>query len=316
MLFESARSFIYKNARPLDLARWRYLFEGGGREDVLTALAAYQNGDGGFGHALEPDCWNPESSPIQTWAATEILGEIGLTDGEHPIIRGILAYLASGKDFDGHVWANAVPSNNLHPHAGWWEYSPGQPPSYNPTAALIGFILRFAPADGGLYAMARRLAEEAWAAFRRDFPTDSMHTAACFVELYEVQKARPDGPAEELEDLGRLLREQIRHVITYDTSVWGTDYVCRPSLFIRSRSSEFYAGNEEICRYECDFIADSQNPDGAWDLTWAWEGYPEQWHISKNWWKSDWIIKNLRFLRAMGADAPAETPGTGIRKEV
>ena len=50
MNYNKARSFVYKNARPLDLARWKYLFEGGSKEDVLTALAAYQNEDGGFGH--------------------------------------------------------------------------------------------------------------------------------------------------------------------------------------------------------------------------------------------------------------------------
>lgn len=65
MSFETARNFIYKNARPLDIARWKYLFENGCREDVLLALAAYQNEDGGFGHALEPDCWNLNSSPFR-----------------------------------------------------------------------------------------------------------------------------------------------------------------------------------------------------------------------------------------------------------
>ena len=73
MVFRRAEQFIYRNARPLDLARWQYLFENGNRENVLRALSMYQNDDGGFGHALEADCWNPESSPMQTWAATEIL---------------------------------------------------------------------------------------------------------------------------------------------------------------------------------------------------------------------------------------------------
>lgn len=53
--FEKARKFIYKNARPLDLARWQYHFENGSREAVLQALQVYQNEDGGYGHGLEPD---------------------------------------------------------------------------------------------------------------------------------------------------------------------------------------------------------------------------------------------------------------------
>ena len=92
-----ARSFIYRNARPLDIARWQYHFEGGSKDAVLTALSSYQNEDGGFGHALEPDAWNPNSSPIQTWVAMEILREIGFTDKTHPIIQEFRSILPAGR---------------------------------------------------------------------------------------------------------------------------------------------------------------------------------------------------------------------------
>lgn len=85
-----AYKFIIHNARPLELARWRYHFENGPMEDVIKALQSYQNPDGGFGHALEPDAWNPDSSPIQTWAALEILKELNFKDPNHPIIKSIL----------------------------------------------------------------------------------------------------------------------------------------------------------------------------------------------------------------------------------
>lgn len=58
-VFQKAKEFIYRNARPLDLARWQFHFEGGGKEAVINALECYQNDDGGFGHGLEPDSWNP-----------------------------------------------------------------------------------------------------------------------------------------------------------------------------------------------------------------------------------------------------------------
>ena len=60
--------------------------ENGNKENVLKILASYQNEDGGFGHGLEPDCWNPNSSPVQTWVATEIIKEVGLEDANHPIM--------------------------------------------------------------------------------------------------------------------------------------------------------------------------------------------------------------------------------------
>ena len=59
MDIEKARDFVNRNARPLDFARWKFLFENGSMEQVLSALETYQNEDGGFGNGLEPDCWNP-----------------------------------------------------------------------------------------------------------------------------------------------------------------------------------------------------------------------------------------------------------------
>ncbi|MGM9662323.1 MAG: hypothetical protein ACI3WR_04455 [Oscillospiraceae bacterium] len=298
MDIERARSFMYRNARPLDLARWQYLLEGGSREAVLRCLAAYQNEDGGFGHGLEPDCWNPHSSPVQTWAATELIREAGLQDAEHPLIRGILRYLASAADFDGHVWANTILSNDEYPHAPWWSHAPAQERSYNPTASLAGFILQYAEQDSGLYATAVRLAEEAYAFFKANCPLESMHTAACFVSLFESLRRRGVG-GDGMDEFEGLLRKQVRHLLTPDAAAWETEYVCKPSLFIRGRDSVFYTENEAVCALECAFIDRTQGPDGTWGVTWDWDAYAEQWHVSKNWWKSDLIIKNVSFYRAM-----------------
>ena len=49
--FEKARLFVYRNARPLDLARFQFHFENGSKEAVMNALLCYQNEDGGCGHA-------------------------------------------------------------------------------------------------------------------------------------------------------------------------------------------------------------------------------------------------------------------------
>ncbi len=294
---KKARDFIYRNARPLDIARWKYLFEDGCKEDVLTALKTYQNEDGGFGHALEPDFWNPDSSPVQTWVATEIVREIDLEDKTHPVIQGILRYLASGKDFDGHTWANTIASNNDYPHAEWWNYDPALEPSYNPTACLIGFILKFADPESELFTLACTLAKEAYEYFKQNFPMDSMHTVSCFVELYEYMQEGGVHTLIDLAEFKELLRKRIQHVITYDTAKWNVEYVCKPSLFIHSRTSDFFEENQEICAYEREFILDSQEPEGVWTITWSWGDYPEQWSISKNWWKSDGIIKNLRYVK-------------------
>ena len=42
-MYEKCRTYIYRTARPLCLALWKYHFENGSKEDVLHALAFYQN---------------------------------------------------------------------------------------------------------------------------------------------------------------------------------------------------------------------------------------------------------------------------------
>lgn len=295
---EQAQSFIYRNARPLDLARWQYHFEGGSRDTVLAALAYYQNEDGGFGHALEADCWNPQSAPIQTWTATELLREVGHAGPAHPLVQGILRYLGSGQDFDGHIWASTLPGNNDGPHAPWWHWESGRCAfdDYNPTACLAGFLVRFAPQDSGPYQLGCRVAREA--AAHTGWEQD-MHSVQCYVGLLAYLREAGRLDLAEEAGLARRVHEAVRAVITQDTAQWATGYICRPSQFFCTRDSEFYPENRAIANYECDFIRQTQQPDGAWSVNWSWGSYPEQWAVSKNWWKANGVIRNLLYLRGM-----------------
>lgn len=302
MHFEKAKKYIYKNARPLDIARWKFLFEDGCKEDVLSALEIYQNRDGGFGNALEPDCWNPASAPLQTWVATEIFRELHIEDGKHPIVQGILRYLNSDKDFDGKVWANSIPTNNDYPHAPWWRYTSGQEQSYNPTACLAGFIVKYADRDSSIYTLGCKLAKESYKYFKDNYPLDSMHTVSCFTRLYEYLTEANVNELIDMTEFRDILSQQIKEIITYDKSKWAIEYVCKPSLFISSKEDEFYKENKEIADYECKFIIKTQREDGTWAITWSWSEYQEEWAIAKNWWKCDLIIKNLKYINQVDAN--------------
>lgn len=158
--YEKARAFMYRNARPLELALWQFHFEGGSADSVLHALSFYQNEDGGFGHALEADNWNPHSSPLTTQTATEILYAVDAPQS-HPLVQNTLRYLDSGADFDAahRQWLNCVPSSNDFPRAIWWTYKEGSDAfQYNPTAALAAFILRYAEKGSSVYEKGRAIA--------------------------------------------------------------------------------------------------------------------------------------------------------------
>lgn len=299
---ESIRRWMYRNARPLDLARWQYYFEGGSAETVLQALTAYQNEDGGFGHALEADCWNPESAPMQTWTAACILREVGAPKG-HPVAQGILRFLDSGAHFVDGLWQGAIPSNNDFPHAPWWTFTErsGEDWGYNPTASLAGFILQYDEPGSALYQKGEALAKHAAADFIAGrTKSDDMHEVTVFWELLACCKAagRTDLFDEKAYE-GRL-KSAVRALIGNDPSDWTQGYVCTPSCFIRSPQSPFYPGSEGLPEQECDLLIQNRNAHGVWNLTWTWGAYEREFAISENWWKANLAIQNLLFLRAFG----------------
>jgi len=289
------------NARPVDFARWRFHFESGSAEEVISCLSAYQNADGGFGHALEADCWNPHSTPIQTWTATEILRELNFTNHDHPMIKGILRYLGSGKDFNGRLWYNAVKSNNDYPHAPWWHSDSDSicHHDYNPTACLAGFIIRFGDKASALYQLGVRIAKEAFTQFIEGGRLNDMHTLLCFIRLMQYCREANAPDVIDIAAMEQKAREDVKGAITQDRAEWEASYVCRPSQFFHTKSSVFYEDNKAIADYECDFIIKSQLSDGSWLIPWGWNDYQEQWAISKHWWKANGIITNLLYLKGL-----------------
>ncbi len=302
-IFEKARKWICYNARQLDQARFRYLFENGSREAVLSALIEYQNEDGGFGHAVEADSFNPLSSPIQTWAATEILHEISYEE-DHLIVQGILRYLDSGKHFNGKCWLNTVPSNNDYPRASWWTYDiqSYDTITYNPTAALAGFSLKFASKDSDLYKKCYGIVKDAIIYLKETDKCDEMHILSCYVRM--TQYCRKAGLADELSmnEFEKILQERVNKVLTWDRDKWREWYVCKPSNFFMDKQNFLYHSFKELADFECDFIKNAQSDDGTWPINWRWDENLAQWHIAENWWKAHLIIMNLRFLKGLNME--------------
>lgn len=297
--FEKARQFIYRNAYPLELAKWQYHFENGSKEAVLHALSFYQNEDGGFGNGLEADFLNPNSSPMATWAATEVLGEIGFSDKDHPIIAGILRYLDSGENFDTehNQWLNTIPSNNDYPHAIWWEYNGNDDFKYNPTAALAAFVLKYADENSEIYKKCCKIAMRAVDWFINSVPFYEQHITSCFINLFNVLTAKNlivvDMPLFE-----QKLKEQVKYNICHEKEKWATEYITKPSNFSITPESMFYKDNAEIAGYECEFIKTSQLPDGGYSVPWQWYTECKEYEISAHRWQSILTIKYMLYLRS------------------
>jgi hypothetical protein len=297
---------MYRNARPLDIARWQYHFENGNKEAVLSVLSAYQNEDGGFGNAIEPDLWNPNSSPYSTHIAINILEEIKFRDRNHDFIKKILKYLEATSDFDGEYWTTIISSNKNYPHAPWWvdsTYDWG----YTPTALFAGFILFYANKDENIYKKAEKIAEvainkylfgtmqngEAYNSVRREGEIQ------CFNKMLKFLENTKIGHKYNIAETKIVLNKQAEIFIEKDDAKWN-QYCWKPSHFIKSPDSIFYSGNEKAIDTELNYILNKRNNEGIWDITWAWGAYEKEFSVSENWWKANIIIENLHLLKNFG----------------
>lgn len=297
--FENAKNFVYRNARPLDFARWRFHFENAGAEEVLAVLAFYQNADGGFGNAIEPDLWNPRSTPAGTLAAAEILREIGFTDRSHPIVQRMLDYLASGKDFEKDGWFLTVPANNAYPHAVWWECTGGKSVSAgNPTAGLAAFALTAAKRGSKLYRKARGIAVKSILTFLAERPRE-MHALRCYLWLLEVCEKIPEFKVIDLELFRKRLYEAVEDTVCKDKEKWTAEYVCRPSHYFDASGRIFEILDTELCKEEAEVIETSQLRDGSLPVTWQWWTSYKQERIAENWWKSAQLVTALLYVKAI-----------------
>jgi len=129
----AAIQFAYANARLLDRRRLEHLLGEVPPEAVVEVLRTYQNADGGFGHALEPDMRAPGSEPSATLLALETLAEVGVTD--HPLIDAAAQWIASVASPEGTLPQMSA-SGAGYPHAPF--INPGGPTFL--TFALAGAL--------------------------------------------------------------------------------------------------------------------------------------------------------------------------------
>ena len=284
--------WIHRNARGLELAKWRFYFEGGDAESVIDELQYYQNTDGGFGHALEADCWNPASSPSQMFYAIHILHELAYQDTTHPVIQNMLRYLESGKDMVDGFWVSILPSNNQYPHAPWWTKTDRKTfDVYMPNADICWFILKFAQKDSPLYDKAVSMVQRMLNLFLSQKEVEPHSLESMMFLLRELQKT--DSSCGQLEDAATAHGIQLmRGLIEVNPDTW-TAYCITPSFFIHDRLHPLYPEYRELLKLEVQRLMETRDADGCWDINWVWQEYESAYRLSANWWKSSVTMQKL-----------------------
>ena len=137
--FAAGDRFLLNNARLLERRLFATCFLGEPPAGVVDALRGYQNEDGGFGHALEPDKRCPASLPIDVETAFQALATVGTAD--HEMVTRACDFLArtaekAGADGAVPLAFDVIESYPRAAHWTDWTYQPG----LNPTAGLTGLL--------------------------------------------------------------------------------------------------------------------------------------------------------------------------------
>jgi len=286
LVMERATDFVWKNARLLDRRLLAFFFLGAPAETVASALAAYQNADGGFGNALEPDKRCPESQPVDVQVAFEILDMAGLM--ADPRIQQLLVlpacdFLQSIAPVPGGV-PFSLPTANAYPHAPWWQAPENPPAAINPTAAIVGVLLK----NRVSHPFVEQGVAYCWAEIERSQTTE-YHDLMPMVGFLEN--------APELERAGRELtritqRIKSSGVVAYDPNATGylhypTEWAPTPNNYLKILFSD------ELMAQQLEYLTARQQPDGGWPISWE----PVSPFVAGEW--RGWVtVMALRTLKA------------------
>ncbi|RIX53710.1 hypothetical protein D3P08_09840 [Paenibacillus nanensis] len=287
-VLEQARAFIYSNARLLDRKRFEYLFEGGSKEEVLRALKAYQNDDGGFGNALEPDIRCPNSQPVPTEYALYVMSELDCFDAD--ILNGIIRYLKAIA-VPGGGFPLAYRSLQQYPHAPWWKIEDDGAASINPTGQIMGYLLKQKTRND--------FVEEEW--FKRSLN---------FVKK-TMEQGTPAGYHDGIQWI-TFLEHAPESYRSIDTKRRFDEWLASPGVIERNPHAEGYVHKvldwvtgpqsyaaqfvteAEIEEHLSALIAE-QEGDGGWPIN-----FPAVSSLGELEWRGSLTVERLKTLRAFG----------------
>jgi hypothetical protein len=286
----AAERFIWCNARLLERLRFEHLFRGGDADRVVAALRPYQNPDGGFGGALEPDFRGPVSQGSTLESALKILDEVDRADAD--IVQPACDWLMTVTTAEGGV-PMVLASAAEYPRAPWW--NPAPEASILPTGGIAGLL----HAHGVDHPWLGPATEFCWRAL--DAIPERVARGDFLIQVaYDVRSALlfldhvPDrARAEEVcAGVGRLLIDS--GVIALDPATPGEvamplEFAAHPSTLARGWFED------ATIDAHLDTLVATQQDDGGWPVNWQiWT------EVTGPEWRGWQTVERLKTLQAYG----------------
>ncbi|MEV0378797.1 hypothetical protein [Nonomuraea sp. NPDC050643] len=273
-------TYLRLNGRLIDRLRFEALFRGGPRERVLDVLSCYQNADGGFGNALEPDLRGAGSQPEPVEVAFWILDELDAFDS--PMVPAACDYLASISTPEGGV-PFVLPSVRDTPHAPWWQTADDPPANLIPTASIAGLLHK----HGITHPWLAGATDFCWSRIAAMEELEAYEALAVVTFLNLV----PDRGRAEAE-FGRL-REAILAKVAFDLDAPG--HVHFP-LDFASAPLRLPLFGQDVLDPHLDAYLDTRfEGEGGWGVNWSiWTP------VVAHEWGGHIAVQRLKTLRAYG----------------
>ena len=288
--FKRAADWLCHEARPLERALFAHWFENAPRDTVLAELGKFQNPDGGFGHALEPDLRLDDSSVYHTTVALQLLRELD-APAAHPLVAGALRYLAGTYQPEARAWPIIPAAADRVPRAPWWNYDADLTKFLgNPRAEVTGYLLDYGTPPAGLL-------DAVMAHFDAQPEKMEMHDLLCYVRLAGSRAL----PAAARNQLQARLNRTIAAVLGRTPEEW-KNYSLKPLTVAPVPASSFTESLGMEIAANLDYEIGQQGPDGAWAPNWSWfDGkYRAEWAVAEREWKGILTVRLLRTLQAYG----------------
>jgi hypothetical protein len=296
---QAASHFLLQAARAVERTAYRIDFEGAPSWPLFDALQRYQNPDGGFGHALEPDLRCPESSALATTVALHRLVEGGAV-ADMPLVMAAVGYLQATLDATRRVWPILPESAEGAPRAPWFA-TDGLSERFfgfalNPKAELLAQLYRLGPA-----------AEEGWLdGLAEDVVRTVEARAAAGLEMHDFIGATQLLDAPHLSPglrrrLFELLLPIAEAVVGREPAAWA-GYGLKPLALAPYPGAALAGVLHEPVQAQLDYLISTQGVEGAWWPQWSWGegGNEEAWVQSERAWAGMLTLDALRQLRAYG----------------
>lgn len=294
--FAAGDRFLLNQGRLLERRLFATCFLGQPAELVVNALLGYQNPDGGFGHALEPDTRCPASLPVYVEVAFQALAAAGVQGGgaagrdaaaTEMVLRGceFLAGAAARADAGGGVPLASDVIEAFPRAAHWteWTYEPG----LNPTAGLVGLLYQLGVEhpwrDAGTAYCWQRLESDG-------LPADGHGLSEVLAFLEHVPDQ--DRAAQHAAGLGTHLPNVAMLNLDPDAAGYGlTPLDLAPEAGSRWRP----LFPPELIDAHLDRLVRGQQDDGGWTISWE---PPSEASVCE--WRGLVTLKALRTLTSYG----------------